>query len=380
MTNIATELWHEPRVTSASGPVWQDWLLVGVIVCLAGIEIAVRQDIVWRPLAVGLTCAFALTLPWRRLYPVPLIVLVFGANSTVQTYALLNGIEWDGLYTTVLILALPYALLRWGSGKEACAGLAFIGMTLAINVMIDGPPWGEIIGAMVFILFPSTLGASVRYQNAARQRANEQVRMREREQLARELHDTVGHYVSAIAVQAQAGRALAPTRPEAPVEALAVIEGAASRALSEMRSILRAMRGDDSAALAPAASVSDIKHLAQSDSYPFRIRVVLNGDLDEMDSTMASTLFRLTQESITNAVRHARGAENLTVQITGHEDQVHLKIDDDGEAVSGQTPPGLGLRGMTERVSLLGGSLKTGPGEQRGWSVEAILPMDRAGS
>ena len=173
---------------------------------------------------------------------------------------------------------------------------------------------------------------------------------------------------------AQAGRALAPTRPDAAIETLEVIEGAASRALGEMRSILRAMRGDDAAAFAPAASVADIERLAHSETYPFKITVTLSGKLGDLDSTIASTLFRLTQESITNAVRHAKGAETLRVQIEGEGEQVHLKIDDDGDPVSQQAAPGLGLQGMKERVSLLGGSLKTGPGAQRGWSVEATLP------
>jgi signal transduction histidine kinase len=217
----------------------------------------------------------------------------------------------------------------------------------------------------------------MRYQDAAQRRAREQVRLREREQLARDLHDTVGHYVSAIAVQAQAGRAIASTRPEAPLEALGIIEDAASRALGEMRAILRAMRDDDAAALAPAASLADIERLAGSGTYPFTVQVSLSGSLDNLDATIVSTLYRLAQESITNAARHARHAKLLAINITGEAGQLQLQIDDDGEPIARPTPVGLGLQGMRERVTLLGGTLDAGPGPQRGWSVRAILP--RAG-
>ena len=303
-----------------------------------------------------------------------MVMLVFGANASVQCYALLNGIEWTGLYTTVLVLILPYALLRWGSGKEACAGLGFIGLTFLTTMLIERPPAGEIVGATLFILFPSALGASVRYQDAAQQRASEQVRLREREQLARELHDTVGHYVSAIAIQAQAGQALAATRPEAPLEALQVIEKAASQTLSEMRSILKTLRGDDAAAFSPAASLADIERLATDTTFPFAIEVATAGKLDGLDVTLVSTLFRLTQESITNTVRHAKNVRRLIVRITGEEERVHLQLEDDGDFVANPAPPGLGLQGMTERVDLLGGSLTAGPGEGRGWTVEVTLP------
>jgi signal transduction histidine kinase len=375
--NLIRTLWREPRVANAPAPRWQDWLLAGLAVCLAGVEVTFRQDLPWRFSAGALTVAFALALPWRRRYPAQLTALVFTVNGSAQSYALLHGAEWYGLYTTALILILPYALLRWGSGRDICVGLGVIAATFVVTTGIENPPWSDIIGGALFLLFPAALGATMRYQDAAQRRAREQVRLREREQLARDLHDTVGHYVSAIAVQAQAGRAIASTRPEAPLEALGIIEDAASRALGEMRAILRAMRDDDAAALAPAASLADIERLAGSGTYPFTVQVSLSGSLDNLDATIVSTLYRLAQESITNAARHARHAKLLAINITGEAGQLQLQIDDDGEPIARPTPVGLGLQGMRERVTLLGGTLDAGPGPQRGWSVRAILP--RAG-
>ena len=141
-------------------------------------------------------------------------------------------------------LILPYALLRWGSGRESILGFTVMAISFTTAMWMGAHGWAEVLGASLFLLFPAALGASVRYQDSAQRRAAEQVRLREREQLARELHDTVAHHVSAIAIQAQAGRALADTHPDAPAEALATIEEEASRTLSEMRRMvcIRCMR------------------------------------------------------------------------------------------------------------------------------------------
>ena len=120
----------------------------------------------------------------------------------------------------------------------------------------------DLIAGSAFFLLCGALGASVRYRTGSRLRERDQVRLREREQLARELHDTVAHHVSAIAIRAQAGRTLAATRPEAAVDALEVIEEAASRALSELRAIVGALRDGDEADLAPQRGVADLARLA----------------------------------------------------------------------------------------------------------------------
>lgn len=127
--------------------------------------------------------------------------------------------------------------------------------------------------------FGAVLGTTVRYRNAADKRAKQQVRQGERERLARELHDTVAHHVSAIAKQAQAGRAAAATRAEAPLDAQSAIEDAASKTLSEMRGMVQAMRTDEKSDFTPATSIDDIESLAADQSYPFKIEISFSGEL-----------------------------------------------------------------------------------------------------
>lgn len=380
-------LWNEPRAPGAVAPLWRDWALVTAIVSTSIAEGVLRDDVTWRPLAVGLSVGLALTLPWRRMHPLGTVLLAFGSTAAVQSIALIRGVDWLVLDTTVFLVILPYALLRWASGREVIGGLAAITIAFALAVPDTGG-WSEGIGAGLFLLFPAALGASVRYRDSAQRRTTEHVRMRERERLARELHDTVAHHVSAIAVQAQAGRVSAATRPDAPLDALAIIEEAASRTLAEMRHIVRALRengedGEDGeGAHAPGATLADIERLARQDAYPLQIDVTLTGTLDDLDAVLSMTLYRLTREALTNAARHAREASGVSVHVVGEATCVHLRIVDDGDAINSGAgaSSGFGLRGMSERVTLLGGNLHAGPGPARGWIVEATLPKPGVGS
>ena len=249
------------------------------------------------------------------------------------------------------------------------------------SVITDFTGVGDAVGGMIFLLFPGALGASLRYQGSARMRALEEVKLREREQLARELHDTVAHHVSAIAVQAQAGRTVAATNPDAAVDALEVIEEEASRTLSEMRSMVGALRQSTEPDLAPQPGVGDIARLrGAGGSIP--IHVELSGDLDSLRPSIDTAVYRLAQESITNAVRHSRNATRISVSVSGDPDWVRLIVRDDGDSSSAvaEASPGYGLIGMSERALLLGGTLQAGPSRDRGWTVDAALPRNGSSS
>ena len=102
----------------------------------------------------------------------------------------------------------------------------------------------------------------------------------------------------------------------------------------------------------------------------------LSGDLDGLRPSVAAALYRLAQESVTNAVRHARHATVIQVTVHGEDDSVRLTVGDDGEAgtFDPRSSSGFGLIGMAERAKLLGGTLEAGPNRNRGWTVRAVLP------
>jgi signal transduction histidine kinase len=203
----------------------------------------------------------------------------------------------------------------------------------------------------------------------------DQVRLRERELLARELHDIVAHHVSAMVIRAQAGRVVSAADPQAAMDALAVIEAEGTRTLAEMRTMVGVLRDDRTAALVPQPGVADLERLARSVGDRPWVEVKMSGDVEDLGPAVGAAIYRIAQESITNAVRHARNATRIDVGVTVDGDAVHLTVRDDGETTSApRNPLGYGLVGMTERASLLGGSFAAGPGADRGWTVDVVLP------
>ncbi|MEO8106044.1 MAG: sensor histidine kinase [Actinomycetes bacterium] len=368
-------VWDEPRVPNAPVRVWRDWALIGALVVSALLEGTLRSDVVWRPLALALALGLVWALLWRRTRPLATLAVVFGVLTAVSVASIVAGTEPVGLYSTAYILLLPYALLRWGSGREVLLGVPIMLVTYALGIAADYTGAGEAIGGFVFGLFPAVLGALVRFLYGYQASQRDKIKSRERAELARELHDTVAHHVSAIAVRAQAGRVVAATDVRAAIDSLQIIEEEASRALTEMRLMVGTLREDEAAELAPQRGVNDIPSLADDAGASPPVRVELTGPLEDVGASVGAAMYRLAQESITNARRHARHATRVDVRVEGGEGFVHLTVTDDGEPqASAPSWTGYGLVGMRERAALLGGTLDAGPTPGKGWSVTAVLP------
>jgi signal transduction histidine kinase len=351
-----------------------------VVIVLALVEAAVRS-VPWKPVYLVFVLALALALPWRRLHPLAVAGSAFAAVVAIEVATELTGAQPnDGLYAGAILLILPYTLVRWGSGRDAILGLPIMALFPWVSLSAGNIDIGESIAGTIILLFPAAIGASIRYRSASRERAIEQARLHEREQLARELHDTVAHHVSAIAIQAQAGRTVAATDPDAALRALGTIEEAASRTLAEMRAMVGVLRRGEHADLAPQPGVVDIRRLADTSEVP-HVEVELSGDLGDIRPSVDTAVYRLAQESVTNARRHAQHATTVSVRVTGSEDAVRLTVRDDGVATepSGDED-GFGLVGMAERAKLLGGTFDAGPHPERGWIVEAAIPRNGSGA
>jgi signal transduction histidine kinase len=343
------------------------------------VEAGLRQDIMWRPLVLAVVFVVLGPLWWRRTHPLAAVVVSFGTLTAVDVARILAG-EDAGLLTSIGgVLVLTYALFRWGAGREAATGLAVILVWLVITHVADPTSQEDVVGAFAFFLFAAALGAAIRYHAYARTRDIDQAKAREREQLARDLHDTVAHHVSGIVIQAQAGRAVAASHPQGAVEVLAVIEDVASRTLTELRTMVGVLRATEGADFAPGPGVADLGRLAGQAGGGPRVDVELSGELDDLSPVVGAALYRLTQESVTNARRHARSATRVAVRVVADAEQVRLTVDDDGAvSTAGRSPSGYGLVGMRERAKLLGGTFNAGPSAGGGWRVEAILPRTGA--
>src|SRR5215210_4415224 len=373
-TSALRSLWAEPRPRNAPDCGPRDWALVAALVGWSVVEVVFRQDLMPRPLLLLYTLAVLSPLLWRRTHPLVAVAVSFGTLTILDIVRLLTGSHGAPLNSTSGLLILAYALFRWGSGREAVSGLGVILLWLPITRVADPIGLVETVALFAFFLFAAALGAAVRYRTKIRIRDIDQAKAREREQLARELHDTVAHHVSGIAIQAQAGRAIAASHPERAVEALAIIEDAATRTLTELRAIVGVLRATQDTEFAPQPGVAEVEQLATDGQTRLCVEVTLSGEFDDLSPAVGAAIYRLAQESITNARRHARHATQVTVAVTGDADQVRLTIDDDGSAAGGRAPAGYGLVGMRERASLLGGTFHAGPAAERGWRVEAVLP------
>jgi signal transduction histidine kinase len=376
ITTALRSLWAEPRAADTPERVWRDWVLVGALMVMALLEGALREDVTWRPFVTIVTVGLAPVLLWRRTHPLVCVVVGFGTGMALGLASLLGGVPSVGLDTMLYVLVLVYALVRWGSGREIVIGLTvvLVAATFAIATDYTGPV--EVIGGFAVLAAAAAGGAAFRYRAESRRRAVDQIRSQERIGLARELHDTVAHHVSAIAVQAQAGRTMAGKRPEAALEALSVIEGEASRTLAEMRAMVRVLREGAPAEYAPQPGVADLVSLARRDPVPV-VDVELAGDLAGLRLQVDAAVYRLAQEALTNALRHARNASRVEIRVVEGAGRLRLRVTDDGQ-VDPVRPAthGFGLLGMTERVQLLGGTLRAGPAPGGGWAVDAELPTE----
>ena len=136
--------------------------------------------------------------------------------------------------------------------------------------------------------------------------------------------------------------------------------------------MVRVLREDDDAEYSPQRGVADLPGLARADATP-TVEVSLDEGL-ELPTPVDAALYRLAQESLTNALRHARTATRVAIEVRREGDVVRLRVSDDGKP-GPSTEPGFGLLGMAERAQLLGGTLTAGPGPD-GWVVEAVLPVE----
>ncbi|MER5759523.1 histidine kinase [Streptomyces sp. NPDC002082] len=208
-------------------------------------------------------------------------------------------------------------------------------------------------------------------EETARRRADE-----ERLHIARELHDSLTHQISVIKVQSEAAVHVARKRGEEVPEALLAIREAGREASRELRATLEALRDDDTT---PPHGLDHVPELVErAGKTGLRATLTIEGQRHGIPAAVGRTVYRIVQESLTNIARHA-DATTASVRIDYHPDAVALQIDDNGTATPDSVPlPGIGLLGMRERVTALGGRLLAAPRREGGFTVRAELPVERA--
>jgi signal transduction histidine kinase len=199
----------------------------------------------------------------------------------------------------------------------------------------------------------------------------------ERARITRELHDVVAHSVSVMVVQVSGVRRLLRADQGRERDALLSVERTGREALAEMRRMLGVMKSEETraAALAPQPGLQHLDRLvAQVEKAGLRVQLRVEGPPTDLPAGIDVSAYRIVQEGLTNALKHARGA-HAEVVVRYVEDGVEVEVADDGPGSNGAEVDGDGLAGMRERVALFGGTLAAGPREGGGFVVRAQLPL-----
>jgi len=230
----------------------------------------------------------------------------------------------------------------------------------------------------------SRLAADLAVADIERSVAQERAAVAERQRVARELHDIVGHSLSVIAVRSEAAKRVGPSDPSVAIEAAEASGDIARSALADVRRVLSGLREDDTTAeLAPPASLEDLPALLAATE---QVGVTINvaeplAGADQVGAAVAISAYRIVQEALTNVIRHAGPNAKVDLRVAVDGDNLVVQVDDDGSRRPALvvSEHGTGLTGMRERVVVLGGTLEAGPAVGGGFGVRAVLPLEKAG-
>ena len=316
----------------------------------------------------------------RRRWPT---AVGFGVQGTLAVAHGALGFALPAGFVTIGWFCALYALTVWTSRRAFVAGLVFVVVSdlwyEAIRPHNGGGVLFTVVAVSVMVLIRFVLGdrdRQVRLAERERDVAAREAVVEERARIARELHDAIAHDVSLIVVQAGAERLALDGAASPTTDVLQTIERTGRSALTEMRRLVGMLRNTEDASLAPQPSLSDLPRLvSQIREAGLPVELEVEGERRELPLGIELSAYRIVQEALTNALKHA-GDARATVRISYSPDTLELEVSDDGVGGTARVAGGgHGLAGMRERVALYGGRLDAGKQSQRGFAVRAVLPI-----
>ncbi|MGW3509156.1 sensor histidine kinase [Streptomyces sp. NPDC000994] len=331
-------------------------------------------------LGYALLVAGGLALAARRRAPLPVLAVTGLCAVGYQ------AVGFD--VPAVAYLFAVYAAMRAGHRTVTVAAsvamLAALPLAALASLHDTGQAFAQARGALE-VAWLIAAGAAGEALRQAERRADEAERTREetarrradeeRLHIARELHDSLTHQISIIKVQAEVAVHVARRRGEQVPAALLAIQEAGREASRELRATLEALRDDDTA---PPRGLDHVPELVErARAIGLDATLTIKGQRHDVPAAVDRTVYRIVQESLTNIARHA-AADSASVRIDCRPDALTIRVDDDGRATPGTAPvPGVGLLGMRERVTALGGRLRAEPRTEGGFTVQAELPVEQ---
>ena len=375
------------RILPRARPAPADAVLALIFAVAGLVEIAVTPppDPVWAHVAAVLLAS--LSLAWRESAPLG-VVLVGGVAMVLAA-----GFSTAGGSPLMLWLAIGagiYSLGEHGTTAEVVVGTVLAAVAYTALGLVEDDPGSAALGGLL-PLAAVAVGRAVRImgfesdvlearigtlQEQQERREREAVKA-ERARIARELHDVIGHSISVMGVQAGAVRRVLPAELEEERETLLSVERTGRDAVTEMRRLLDLLRSADET---PAGALPTLAHtprlIADMRSAGLHIELEVDGDLEDVPPGRALAAYRIVQEALTNALKHAPdGRVHVRIQRSDQQLEVEVLQEAGSAARAANGRPGHGLVGMHERVTLYGGRLAAGPGADGGFEVRASLPL-----
>ncbi len=322
----------------------------------------------------------ALPLLTRRRFPLLSFWII--ALATAQIFEISGA---NLVWTVLAVLIAGYSAPAYSRYRN----LALVSVASAAILIIAGngddlPILGS--GSLIFLLLALIgLGANAVYTSQQRAQALQREHRaatrlaleRERARLARELHDVVGHHVSVMIIQAGAARKVLDLDPEQAREALLAVEAGGRAAMTELRQVIGVLTVDsDSADLAPQPGLMQLPDLAarvRDTGVP--VTLTIDGTFESLPAGVELAVYRVVQEALTNAVKHAPGAA-VAIKISGMPEEVRVEVTDTrGAAAPTASGTGRGLTGLRDRLAAYGGTLTAGRRPTGGFRVVAVTPL-----
>ncbi|MHA5048837.1 sensor histidine kinase [Streptomyces sp. SD15] len=354
---------------------------VGARVIVPAVEHTLGPLTWWAMVLAVLT---AVPLAWRRRYPLAAFWAVLGATALFH----LSEVNRDATavtFASVLIAAYSAAMYS-PHRKAAGASLAVGAVLLAADGLVPDVDRSLI---PLLVLAPIALAANglhawrqrVRAMQAQQEAATRRAVDEERQRIARELHDVVTHNVSMMTIQAGAARKVLDVSPDQAREAMLAVEAAGRTAMSELRQVmgLLTMASDGSPEnvdLAPQPGLDRLDELVsrvRGTGVP--IELTVTGTPRELPAGVDLAAYRVVQEALTNAVKHAAGA-SVTVAVTYAPGELRVDVQDSGGVPTSAEGNGRGLIGLRERLAVYGGTLHNGRRPRGGYRVGAVIPVE----
>lgn len=355
----------------------------GVVVAALGIPVSVAGAEDGRRLiaATALVLVQIVALRWQTRAP----VLVLAANTVtgIAVWALLPAVTLTG---ALLAAQVTLCVLSATRPRRVSSG-ALAAMCLPVALAFGT---GGGAGPAVYVLTVVLAWTLGQWRRAQQERVRAEARRavaEERARIARDVHDVVAHTLSVMVVQAAAADDVFTERPDQARQALRAVETAARSALGELRLTLRALGPEADEGRAgeprrPGPSLARLDELADTvRATGMTVHVHHEGPTDGLPAAVDLAAYRIVQEALTNALRHAAGADEVSVRVRDEGDCVRITVVDNGrtaQVFSAGAGAGRGLVGMQERARLVGGSLHAGPRPGGGFEVTARLPVERA--